>query len=358
MTFEENQKVHGVVLPQPLNLNNVDILGIIMLAGEIGIFGNNQQIRELVKNEVSKRKLPIQPSPLDNDPMLAMLGQQFAPYVLKKAFADFYVSEFFERGALRTFQNIVGKNPSDFNRFQVESCKAFISRGCESVTEMNKYFEWHPSILQSLIDFSRSNSNIQNEVGQNTSKTDFNSKTGNESTEKKSWWQFWKKAVDLVDSRPIQQPISPPKQSVQNSNVPINLEFDNRKYGQAIADALNNLVDEFKNMTNPMQKMQGVISFENVRELQEQNQIPPFNSLTNTVEFLKIYNRNNLNVFIHIDPQIATDLLALITERIYLNGGGKVELEATFREIGVPEEEIEISAAAGLAQFLMKNMHK
>jgi hypothetical protein len=177
--------------------------------------------------------------------------------------------------------------------------------------------------------------------------------------EKKQWWQFWKKD-DSVKPQAQQQPITVPKQTIHSKTQQSlkNISFDNEKYGRAIADALNSLVEECKNATHPGRKMQAMMSFESIKKLHELNGIPPVNSVENIIEFLKIHNSLALNVYDHIDYKIGTELLGLITEQIYNRGGGKTELEQTLKGIGVPDDEIETSAAAGLAEYLMKNMQK
>ncbi len=144
-----------------------------------------------------------------------------------------------------------------------------------------------------------------------------------------------------------------------NSSVPSqSINFDSKKYGQAIANAMNNMITDFKESTNPMFKMQGIISIETIHELDAKNLIPPTNNLENTTKFLQIYNENKLNIYEYLDPYVASDFLDLITENLYMNGGGKVELEALFKSIGVPENEINMAAAASLGKWLLRATKK
>lgn len=141
-----------------------------------------------------------------------------------------------------------------------------------------------------------------------------------------------------------------------NSNQKSELQFDISKIKNSIESSIKYVNNYTQNTEDLNDKLRNQKGLQNIKLLESKNQVPKITNLDSAVKVLTIYNQNKVNLYEYLDPYAVDAFLDAVTEDLYINkNGGKPELTKLYTEIGMPADEIPLTAMGCIMKFLQKH---
>ena len=141
-----------------------------------------------------------------------------------------------------------------------------------------------------------------------------------------------------------------------NSNQKSELQFDISKIKNSIESTIKYVNNYTQNTEDLNDKLRNQKGLQNIKLLESKNQVPKITNIDSAVKVLTIYNQNKVNLYEYLDPYALDAFLDAVTEDLYINkNGGKPELTKLYTEIGMPTDEIPLTAMGCIMKFLQKH---